>query len=114
MSELSMHEKMPIFVALYACSTDPLQLQLSMSFGPYIKSVEQLIKLRPAHRHRLAVGHPWPDESLLLQTLRPKNQAIALPVQDADPIASSIAEHIQRCLEDIALQSLLHQQRQGG
>ena len=64
--ESPVHHEMLIFIALYALSADALQLQLTMPFGPHIKPVEQLIKLRPAHRHRVARAHPWPDESLLL------------------------------------------------
>src|ERR1019366_2860377 len=102
------------FYSTLRISSDSLELQLTMSLCPHIKAIEQLIELPAAHRHRIAVGHPRPDKTLLLKTLRPQHQAVAFPVQNPDPVASRIAEHIQRRLEDVALQALLDKKRQRG
>src|ERR1700679_1318608 len=50
-------------------SSDPLQLQLTMSLRPYIKAIEELVQFAAAHRYRVTVAHPWPDKALLLQAL---------------------------------------------
>ena len=39
------------------------------------------------------LGHPfWPAESMLLQTLVPKAEAVAIPVQHFDGVAPAVAE----------------------
>src|SRR5665213_699931 len=91
--DLNAHEYAYIYSTL-RISADPLQLQLTMPLRPDIKAVEQLVQFTAAHRHRVAVAHPWPDKALLLQTLRPQHQAVSLPVQNPNPVAPRIAEHV--------------------
>ena len=58
---------------------------------------------------------PREDEPITaFQSLAPQAQAVALPVNNFYSVAPLIAEHPQRGLEDVALQSLLHDQRQRG
>src|ERR1700678_3717268 len=84
------------FYSTFRISSDSLELQLTMSLCPHIKAIEQLIEFPAAHRHRVPVCNPRPDKTLLLKPLRPQHQAIAFPVQNPDPVAPRIAEHIQR------------------
>src|ERR1019366_6511223 len=98
------------FYSTLRISSDSLELQLTMSLCPHIKAIEQLIELPAAHRHRVPVGHPRPDKTLLLKSLRPQHQAVAFPVQNPDPVAPRIAENIQSRCEYVALQALLDQQ----
>src|ERR1700722_14632642 len=104
---------MPIFTG--SSSPYTTHQQLSMTLPPQVKACEQLLELRTADRHRLALDVSREDEAVSsFETLAPQAQTIALPINDLDPVTLRIAKNVQRGLEDIALQRLLYDQRQGG
>src|SRR3984957_20664821 len=104
---------MPIFTG--SSSPYTTHQQLSMTLPPQVKACEQLLELRTADRHRLAPDVAREDEAVSsFETLAPQTQTVLLPINNLDPVTLRIAKNVQRRLEDIALQRLLYDQRQGG
>jgi hypothetical protein len=54
-----------------------------------IESIQQCVQGAPVHQHCVTAHVTWPYELLLLQTLGPQAQTIALPIQKSDAITES-------------------------
>src|SRR6476619_811462 len=78
---------------------------------PPVDPFQQISQLRRRDRHR-PVGWRWPDEAPALQPLGKQTHALAVMPNDFDQASAPAAEHEQMALMRIALELLLHQQRQ--
>src|SRR5262245_43899468 len=83
---------------------------------PPVDALEQISQLRRRDRHRaigsLARSCRRPDEAAALQPLGEQAHALAVVPQHLDQAAAPAAEHEQLAVVGIALERLLHQQRQ--
>lgn len=78
------------------------------SQGPQIHAVEQPVQLLPGQCHQRFVV-PGPGKAITFQAFLPQAEAVALPVENLDPVAAPIAEHEQVLGEGIELQAFLDQ-----
>src|SRR5580704_1892792 len=76
-----------------------------------VDAFEQIAELCRCDRHR-AVRRRWPDETAAFQPLGEQAQALAVVPQHLDQSAATAAEHEQMPAMRVALQLLLHHQRQ--
>ena len=77
---------------------------------------QQISQLRRRDRHRpiriFARNGRWPDEAASLQPRRIQAHPLAVVPQDLDQAAAPATEYEQMAVMGIALERLLHQQRQ--